>query len=236
MVRSYDFAEADRVIVLLTRERGVVRGVAKGVRRSKSRFGSRLQVLVEIDVQLYEGRNLHSITDADTVQFLAAGVIDDFPRYTAALAVLEASERLSESFHGDHAQLYDLALESLIGIRVTEDPILVLDAFILQATSLSGWAPSLFHCGSCGSPGPHHSFHTRAGGAVCGRCRPPGSIDVPEEVLHAMWLLSQGHIDHATTVMGPIPDAAAMIHHLTKIFVQFHTDKALASLNVLEQI
>lgn len=236
MVRSYDFGEADRIIVLLTRDRGLVRGVAKGVRRSKSRFGSRLQVLVELDVQLYEGRSLHSITAADTVQFLAAGVIDDFTRYTAALGVLEAAERLSESFHGEHAQLYDLAVGCLGEVQQAPDPVLVLDTFILQATTLSGWAPSLFHCGSCGRPGPHHAFHTRAGGAVCGSCRPPGSLDVPEEVLHAMWLLSQGHTQYALAVMAPLPEAAATIHHLTKIFVQFHTEKALSSLNVLEQI
>ena len=32
VIRSYDFGEADRVIVLLTRDHGLVRAVAKGVR------------------------------------------------------------------------------------------------------------------------------------------------------------------------------------------------------------
>ncbi|MGO2653835.1 DNA repair protein RecO, partial [Corynebacterium casei] len=39
VIRSYDFGEADRVIVLLTKHNGLVRAVAKGVRRAKSRFG-----------------------------------------------------------------------------------------------------------------------------------------------------------------------------------------------------
>ena len=66
VVRSYDFAEADRIVVLLTRGHGLVRGVAKGVRRSKSRFGSRVQLFVELDVLLYPGRALANITAADT--------------------------------------------------------------------------------------------------------------------------------------------------------------------------
>ena len=53
VIRTYDFGEADRVIVLLTRDHGLVRAVAKGVRRAKSRFGSRLQLFVNLDVQLY---------------------------------------------------------------------------------------------------------------------------------------------------------------------------------------
>ena len=53
VLRTHKLGEADRIVVLLTRDHGIVRGVAKGVRRSKSRFGSRLQLFVELDVQLY---------------------------------------------------------------------------------------------------------------------------------------------------------------------------------------
>ena len=91
VVRSYDFAEADRIVVLLTRGHGLVRGVAKGVRRSKSRFGSRVQLFVELDVLLYPGRALANITAADTVSYFGAGIIEDYPRYTTACAALEAA-------------------------------------------------------------------------------------------------------------------------------------------------
>ena len=60
IIRTYDFGEADRVIVLLTEHHGLVRGVAKGVRKSKSRFGSRLQPFVEVDVQVYPGRKTNA--------------------------------------------------------------------------------------------------------------------------------------------------------------------------------
>ena len=50
IVRTYDFGEADRIVVFLTRTRGIVRGVAKGARRANSRFGSRLQPFVELSL------------------------------------------------------------------------------------------------------------------------------------------------------------------------------------------
>ena len=94
VIRSYDFGEADRVIVLLTQNHGLVRAVAKGVRRAKSRFGSRLQLFVNLDVQLYVGKNLATISQADTVNYFGARLIEDYERYTAACAVLESAERL----------------------------------------------------------------------------------------------------------------------------------------------
>ena len=41
VLRTYKLGEADRIVVLLTRDHGQVRAVAKGVRRTTSRFGSR---------------------------------------------------------------------------------------------------------------------------------------------------------------------------------------------------
>ena len=54
---------------------GRVRAVAKGVRRTKSRFGARLEPFTHVDLQLYTGRSLDVITQAETLRPLrrAAG-------------------------------------------------------------------------------------------------------------------------------------------------------------------
>ena len=66
VLRTHKLGEADRIITMLTRTRGRVRAVAKGVRRTKSRFGSRLEPGMVVDVQCYEGRNLDTVTQAET--------------------------------------------------------------------------------------------------------------------------------------------------------------------------
>lgn len=43
VLKSYNLAEADKIVVLLTRDHGVVRAVAKGAKRLKSKFGSGLE-------------------------------------------------------------------------------------------------------------------------------------------------------------------------------------------------
>lgn len=226
VVRTYDFGEADRVVVLLTRNHGLVRAVAKGVRRAKSRFGSRLQRFVNLDVQLYPGRNLHTISGADTVDFFGAGIIEDFDRYAAACALLEAAEAVSMD---EDPQLYDAVVAALSRMR-EEDPTLVLDGFLLRSMAYAGWEPSLFACAACGAAGPHHAFHPAAGGAVCVHCRPPGSAEVDPETLHQLWLLRHGH----PTV--PTGAQKAEGHRLARAHLQWHTERKLSALNVLDQL
>lgn len=230
MVRTYDFAEADRVVVLLTRTHGLVRGVAKGVRKSRSRFGSRLQPFVEIDVQVYPGRTnsaLATISAADTVTYFGHQLTDDFDRYTAACAVVETAEKLA--YDEADPELFGLVGEAMGRLQANEAPTTVLDAFILQATDHAGWGLSLFNCANCGAPGPHRAFHAAAGGAVCATCRPPGSADVNPETLHTMWLIQHRHPAAADA------EILAQAHRLTAAHLQYNLESALKSLRVMEQ-
>lgn len=230
VVRTHDFGEADRIIVLLTREHGVVRGVAKGVRRSKSRFGSRLQLFVELDVQLYPGRTLSTISGADTVGYYASGIIEDFTRYSCASAVLEIAAQIAAIEEDPH--LFDATAGVLKRMQDSTHPILLLDEYMLRAMNHAGWAPSLFNCAQCGRRGPHTAFHPGAGGAVCLYCRPQGSAEVIPEVLHMMWLLARGEGDR---VISEHPELAGIIHRLTTAHLQWHIERKLPTLAVLDQ-
>ena len=225
VVRTYDFGEADRVVVLLTKNHGLIRGVAKGVRKAKSRFGSRLQPFVEVDALIYPGRGLSTIASADTVTYFGARIIDDFDRYAAACAVMETAEKLS--FDEADPTLFALVQEALKNLQTDQHPTMVLDAFILQATEHAGWGLSLFNCANCGAPGPHKAFNATVGGAVCNNCRSPGSKDVHPETLHEMWLMEQG---------SEVPSIrVAQIHRATVAHLQFNLETGLKSFKIMEQ-
>ncbi|MDR2379978.1 MAG: DNA repair protein RecO, partial [Bifidobacteriaceae bacterium] len=91
VLRTRKLAEADRIVTLLTREHGKVRAVAKAVRRTKSRFGARLEPFMHVDLQLYEGRNLHTVTQAVTLAAYGGAIAADYGRFTAASALVEAA-------------------------------------------------------------------------------------------------------------------------------------------------
>lgn len=237
VIRTYDFGEADRIVVLLTRSHGIVRSVAKGVRRSKSRFGSRLQYFVDLDVQLYMGKNLATITEADTVAYYGSGIIDDYDRYTAACVAMETAERLAVADGSGDNFLFDATAELFSRMQETSYPTMVLDAFCLSAMAHAGWAPSLFDCAQCGAPGPHHAFHPAVGGAACLQCRPPGASEVEEEVLHLMWLLAHDHWAAAVQIVANQNnrDLATSAHRLTSAHLQWHLESRITSLKIMDQ-
>lgn len=233
VVRTYDFGEADRIVVLLTREHTVVRGVAKGARRGRSRFGSRLQRLVELDVQLYPGRRLATITGADTVRFFGAGIIDDYDRFMAACAALETAERLAVNDAPGDPFLFEETSETLARLQ-GDPPDVTLDRFLLRVAEHAGWAPVLFECAQCGRPGPHHAFHPGAGGAVCGRCRPPGAVTVAEETLHLMWLTMRARDADAARLLDVAPQLGREMHRLASAHLQWHLERRIGTLAMVE--
>ena len=84
VLRTYKLGEADRIVVLFTRDRGKVRAVAKGVRKTSSRFGSRLEPMSHVSLQLYEGRDLDTITQAESLEHFRE-LRDDLDRITRGL-------------------------------------------------------------------------------------------------------------------------------------------------------
>ena len=55
VLRSFRFAEADRVLHLYSSERGRLGAIAKGVRKTKSRFGARLEPFSHVELMLHQG-------------------------------------------------------------------------------------------------------------------------------------------------------------------------------------
>ena len=69
VLKSYNLAEADRIVVLFTRDHGLVRGVAKGAKRLKSRFGSTLEIFSTVQLSYFqkEERELVSIQNVELI-------------------------------------------------------------------------------------------------------------------------------------------------------------------------
>ena len=154
VLRTHKLGEADRIITLLTRENGRVRAVAKGVRRTTSKFGSRLEPFTHVDVQLAEGRNLDTITQAETHDAFAAPLGADYERYTAGTVMLETAERLVTEEKQPSTQQFLLLVGGLRAMVGGERrPSQVLDSYLLRSLAVAGYAPSFDHCARCGARG-----------------------------------------------------------------------------------
>ncbi len=232
VLRTHQLGEADRIVTLLTRERGKVRAVAKGVRRTSSRFGSRLEPFMVVDAQLYTGRNLDTVTQVETLGSYATSISTDYGRYTAGAAMLETAERLVDE-HEASVQQFLLLVGAVRALaEQAHAPGLVLDSYLLRALAVAGWAASFADCARCGREGPHAAFAASSGGAVCHSCRPPGSASPAPQTLALLSALQTGE--------WSVADASEDRHRreasgLVAAYSQFHLERGLRSLRLVER-
>lgn len=232
VLRTQKLGEADRIITLLTRERGLVRAVAKGVRRTRSRFGARLEPAMVVDAQLYEGRSLDTFTQAEVLAPYGEQLSADYQAWTAAAAMLEAAERFAAEHTSARAQ-FTLLAGALGSLAAAEhDPGLILDAYLLRSLGLAGWAPSFTDCARCGEPGPHRAFSLTAGGSLCPACRVPGCSAPAPATLALLAALMSGDWQAAREA-GPRHRREGS--GLVAAYLQWHLERGIRSLRYVER-
>lgn len=231
VVGGHKLGEADRIVLILTRNHGMVRAVAKGIRRTKSRFGSRLEPFMLVDVQCHVGRNLDIVTQVELIEPFARAIGADYDTYSAASVMAETCTRLTEAEPRARAQ-YLLLVSAIRSLCKAEHvPRLALDAYLLRAMAVAGWAPSLWDCAQCGTPGPHRAFSPALGGAVCSACRADGTaLPTTGTIIHLAALLSG---DWARAKSTP-EHSRAEASRLVRMYVQWHLERHVKSFSILE--
>jgi DNA repair protein RecO (recombination protein O) len=233
VLRVQKIGESDRVITLLTRRHGRLRAVAKGVRRITSRIGARLEPFGHVDLQIAQGRSLHTVSQVESIDLYGKAFIDDYPRYTAASAVAETAERLTPIEEEPALRLFQLTLGAVRALAAGErSSTLVLDAYFLRAMGVAGWAPALLECAVCGTGGRHRAFSVPAGGAVCSDCRPPGAAHPAPATLDLMAALVEGDWRVAEAAEPPIRREAS---GLVAAHLQWHLERGLRSLPLVDR-
>ncbi len=171
VLHAHDLGEADRIVSLITAEHGLRRAVVKGVKRTASRFGGRLEPFTHLRVVLHEGRNLDTVTQADTLR-PHARLRSDYEKFLCGQAMLELAER-SLRENQTIPRLFDL-LRVTLGVLEgeVEDCAMLLAAYILKVCAIIGYRPHLercLHCGRDTSPGPW-LLDLSEGGIACPGC------------------------------------------------------------------
>jgi DNA repair protein RecO (recombination protein O) len=152
ILRSYNLAEADKIVVLLTRDHGVVRGVAKGAKRLKSKFGSGLEPFSFVNSTYFEKdtSDLVSIQkiEIDESNFAAASD-PDFLQKFSYLGDLLVSFLAPHDPNETVFRMVRAAITTAAADRSTLPAIGVY--FELWLLKLSGYLPDWSRCDSCGN-------------------------------------------------------------------------------------
>lgn len=176
VLRSYKLGESDRIVVLMTEQHGKVRAVAKGIRKTKSKIGARLEPLSHVEVQLYKGRELDTVSQVELIDS-SARLHSNLDKLTQGMSMLEAVDQIAED-REPSPHLYRMLNGALNALMEHDSPVM-LAAFYWKLLAAEGVSPQVHACVGCASKDRLVAFDIFHGGVQCQTCRTGISISQP---------------------------------------------------------
>jgi DNA repair protein RecO (recombination protein O) len=237
VLRQYALAEADRIIVFLTRERGTMRGVAQGAKKPRSRLGGCLEPLTHVRLQYYakEGADLVRIWHCEIIHSYL-GKRPTLDRVFGFSYMAELAQELVPE-NSPHALLFRLLLAVLeAGERMGVSAAL-LRYFEIWALRLNGWLPNYDYCSNCGKCVKDDGFNAwlEAGQVRCRGCAEDRGIRIGSDAARLLQRIPEvSPLDFASqSLTGP---AARDLERLTQKLIEWHLEKNLKSYLTLKEM
>ena len=170
VLRRRAFAEADRILVVITRDHGKVSVLARGARRARARNAAGLDLLTRSELVLIPGRGMVVLAQARSVGLPWPG--SDLLRTACGGVLAELADATLEEGHPD-PQLYQLVAEARDRMAdPAGDPRLELAVAAFRIAAAGGYLPELHHCAGCGKElgDRDGGFLPALGGILQGSC------------------------------------------------------------------
>ena len=172
VLRQYTLAEADRIIVLFTREFGKVRAVAQGAKKLKSRLGACIEPLTHVRTEFYarEGADLGRIHRCEIIHsYLGHGAGLD--RVYGFTYFSEIIQEMVEDNNPNHLlfRLFISVLNAGEAVGISESLVRYFEVWSLK---LNGLLPDYGTCSVCGKCVIDFGFYAwlEAGQGCCAEC------------------------------------------------------------------
>lgn len=150
ILRTYNLAEADKIVVCLSRSAGLIRGVAKGCRKLRNRFGAALEPFTLINLTYYEKEH------RELVSFRQVEILKSRFNLSSNASILTGFSYMGDLLidfsppHQANDNLYRMALACFEAVSETPaDLDSVLRYFEVWLLKLEGFLPDLRTCANC---------------------------------------------------------------------------------------
>jgi len=150
ILRSYNLAEADKIVVCLSRSVGLIRGVAKGCRKLRNRFGAALEPFTLVNLTYYEKEH------QELVSFRQVEILKSRFNLSSNASILTGFSYMGDLLidfsppHQANHNLFRMALACFEAASETPDDLeAVLRYFEVWLLKLEGFLPDLRTCVNC---------------------------------------------------------------------------------------
>ena len=240
-LKSYNLSESDKIIVMYSKEKGLMRCVAKGCKKPKSKLGARMDLLVANQLMLYKGKNMDTICEAKA--------LNTFKNNRQCMDKLFYSMYVSEIVNNFgveddpcSAEIYDLfykALEKIANSKDKKEVLISMIKFQLKIMQIAGFGVELDTCLCCREQilAEDMYFSSKMGGVVCGQCN--GHLGVKTKMHHKLrdFLLAMLQFDfnfESEYDKKATEKVCSVCCELLKEYVQTHCHKKFKTTEIMQ--
>jgi DNA repair protein RecO (recombination protein O) len=230
VLKRREMGEADRLLTVLTRDRGKLTLLAKGVRKSASRKAGHIEPFTHVDLLVAKGKSLDLVTQAETLE--AHRILrEDLWRSSWAYYVAELADAFIQD-EDPHELLFDLVLETLRRLDGGGEVALAVRYCELHLLALAGYQPQLFRCVQCGEllKAETNFLSLERGGALCPQhgAHQAGTVILPLPVFKVLRFLQTRSWEQVSR-LHPSPDVSRQVEALLEQYINYHLERGLHS-------
>jgi DNA repair protein RecO (recombination protein O) len=170
VLRHSNWGEADRLLVIYTRQYGKLRVIAKGARKVRSRKAGHLEPFTQSSIQLAHSSDLPIVTQAEAMDSFLP-LREDLVKTGYASYVVELVDRFTIDSN-ESVPIFSLIIDALKRIAGDDQPFLAVRYFEIHLLDHVGFRPELFQCVRCRKkiqPEDQY-FSFEQGGVLCPEC------------------------------------------------------------------
>lgn len=243
-IKTYPISEFDNIVVMFSKDMGLIRGVAKGVKRPKSKLGAASQALVANSLIMSQRRNLDIIKEASAINSFNK-LRYDLDKLTMAIYTTETINTFCAVENNEKSQneaIYELLYKTLNNIQNAQNKTQILLAeikFQLIFMNLSGFGIELRRCLKCSKePKGAVLFSTETGGIACLDCAidSVSYVKMHEKIRNFLIELNETLVDKKTKYDDLVNEKVTNgCFSLLKKYIEITSNKKSKAFKVMEE-
>ncbi len=242
-LKSYNLNDADKIVVMYSKDNGLIKGVAKGIKRPKSKLGARMDLLVANSLQLLKGRSMDTIIQAQTLNNFRKSR-EDIDKLMFSSYISELVMNLGEGSEAISKDVYELLYQALNRIAESDtkkDAYIAVIKFQLKFLLYMGFCVELDSCLCCRERilDEEMYFSSQMGGIICKECNEHLGVKLKmhhkiKEFLEAMLQFDFNFVSEYDKKANE--KVCQVCFNLLDEYIQIHTNKKQKSAKVLKEL
>ena len=242
-LKSYNISEADKIIVMYSKEKGLIKGVAKGIKKTTSKLGGRMDMLVANKLMLNKGKTLDTICQAEALNTFF-NLRNDMNKLFYAMYCSEIVSNFGIENDPNSEEIYNLFysfLEKLSNAKTKEQAMLSVLKFQIKIMQITGYSIELNDCVKCQKEPNSEEiyFSIEQGGILCKDCAIDvcKKIKIPQKIKEFLNTILKEDFNTQTKYDDLVTEKICDICiNLLKNYIEYYSPKRFKTTQMLESI